>query len=85
MKWYTILQDFFLLDSVRYCCFLLKQVIGSHQFKPTDVFTGNHIYNTNATKKCRVTLIIGDMYCYTLDNGNYKANKYALNIKNVVT
>ena len=29
------------------CCLLLKQVIDSHQFKPTDVFTGNHIYNTN--------------------------------------
>ena len=34
-----------------FCCsLLLKQVIDSHQFKPTDVFTGNHIYNTNATK-----------------------------------
>ena len=29
------------------CCLLLKQVIDSHQFKPTDVFTGNHINNTN--------------------------------------
>ena len=34
-----------------WCCYLLlKQVIDSHQFKPTDAFTGNHIYNTNATK-----------------------------------
>ena len=31
-------------------CLLLKQVIDSHKFKPTDVFTGTHIYNTNATK-----------------------------------
>ena len=26
---------------------LLKEVIDSHQSKPTDVFTGNHINNTN--------------------------------------
>ena len=32
------------------CCLLLKRVTDSHQFKPTDVFTGNHICNTNATK-----------------------------------
>ena len=41
------------------------------------------IYNTNATKKYRVILIIGDMNCCTLDNGNSKANKYALSIKHV--
>ena len=33
------------------CCLLLKQVIDSHQFKPTDVFTGNHIYKQY---KCRI-------------------------------
>ena len=31
-------------------CLLLKQVIDSHKFKRTDVVTGNHIYNTDATK-----------------------------------
>ena len=37
--------------AIHHCCFvLLKQVIDSHQFKPTDVFAGNHIYNTNARK-----------------------------------
>ena len=39
------------IKKVTYCCcLLLKQVIDSHQFKPTDVFTGNHINNTNAIK-----------------------------------
>ena len=66
------------------CCLLLKQAIDSHQFKPTDVFTGNHIYNTNATKKYRVILIIVDMSCCTLDDGNSKANKYALNMSRLV-
>ena len=42
------------------------------------------MYNTNATKKYRVILTIGDMKCFTLDNGNSKANKYALNVNHVV-
>ena len=40
-------SDFWFSVNGSCCYFLLKQVIDSHQFKPTDVFTGNHIYNTN--------------------------------------
>ena len=39
------------------------------------------MYNTNATKKDRVTLIVGDMNYCTMDSGNSKANKYALDIQ----
>ena len=39
------------LYSACCCCLLLKQVLYSHQYKPSNIFTGNHIYNTNATNK----------------------------------
>ena len=38
------------LYSTCCCCLLLKQVVDSHQFKPTYIFKGNHKYNTNATQ-----------------------------------
>ena len=32
------------------CCLLLKQVNDSHQFKPKNLFTGNHICSTNVAQ-----------------------------------
>ena len=60
------------LDSTCCCYLLLKQVTDSHQFKPTDLFTGNHYIQYKCYKKYRVDLIIGDLNYSTMDNGNCK-------------